>query len=113
MGRSVLLFSAGLLGRLARWSLKGLAILLWWFFIRIARGAFFLALAGIGGLVAGIPQSTQLMADDWSRNIVEWGISPLTVDRLNPILRVWGFILIFMGWVVIGLVVGVIIIWAT
>jgi hypothetical protein len=30
-----------------------LAILLWWFFIRIARGAFLLALAEIGGIGQG------------------------------------------------------------
>jgi hypothetical protein len=80
---------------------------------RVLGRAFLIALAGLVGTVRGIPQSTEMMADEWSKIIIGWGLSPITADRLNPVLRVWGFILIFMGWVVIGLVLGVIIIWAT
>ena len=112
MGRGLLLFSARLIWTLIRWSFIGLVFILPWVF-RLLRVGFTLALAGIGGFVAGIPRGTQRMADQWSGQIAEWGISPLTVDRLNPILRLWGFILIFLGWVVIGLVLGVIIIWVT
>lgn len=78
---------------------------------RAARGAFSLALAGVGGLVAGIPQGTQSLADDWIERIVTWGVPPLTIERFVPVMRVWGFILIFMGWVVIGLVIGIIVVW--
>jgi hypothetical protein len=52
------------------------------------------------------------MADQWSEQIQDWGISPLTIERLNPGLRVWAFILIFIGWVVIGLIAGIIVLWA-
>ena len=79
----------------------------------VVRGATLLAIAGIVSLVRGIPESTQMMADEWSRLMMRWGISPLTTDRLNPVLRVWGFLLIFTGWVVIGLAIGIIIVWIT
>ena len=107
---------ARLAWRITLWTLP-----IWWFVLRImcvilwrmVRGAFLLALAGVGGLVAGIPRATQQLADDWSSQIVGWGVPPLTVERLNPMLQVWGFILIFTGWVVIGFVVVGIVIWVT
>ena len=108
------------MARLA-WRITLWSIPLFWVVLRImgnvlwsvTRGASLLALAGIGGLVTGIPQSTQQLADDWSRQIVAWGIPLPTVERLNPMLRVWGFILIFIGWVVIGFLVAVVVIWVT
>ena len=112
MGRGLLLFLARFLWTLIRWTFIGLWFILPWVF-RLLRGAFLLASAGIGGLLVGIPQATQRLADTWSGRIEEWGIPLPTVERLVPLMRVWAFILIFMGWVVIGLVVGVIIIWAT
>ena len=75
--------------------------------------AFLLASAGVAGLVRGIPESTQLLAADWSDVLLGWGIPLPTVERLNPVLRVWGFVLLFTGWVVIGLAVAVIVIWVT
>lgn len=113
MGRNLLLFSAGLLGRLARWSLTGLAILLWRFFSRIVRGASLLAFAGLLAMARGVPESTELIADEWSKIMLGWGLPQPTIDRLNPIFRVWGFILIFTGWIIIGLIVGLITILAT
>jgi hypothetical protein len=89
-----------------------LVFILPWLF-RIIRGAFLLAVAGIGGLVVGIPQATQRLADTWSGRIEEWGIPLSTVKRLVPLMRVWAFILIFMGWVVIGLVIGIIVLRVT
>jgi hypothetical protein len=90
MGRGLLLVSTRLLRTLIRWPFIGLVFILPWL-LRIIRGAFFLALAGVGGLVRGIPESTQTLADTWSSQILEWGVPPLTVERLNPMLRVWGF----------------------
>ena len=89
---------------------SGLVFILPWLF-RITRGAILLAFAGLVGMVVGIPQSTERMAERWSHQVKEWGIPPRIIDRFNPVFRVWGFILIFVGWVVIGLVIGFIVVW--
>lgn len=81
--------------------------------IRLIWGAVLLAFAGLLGLVRGIPLATEVMADEWSIQAVSWGVPPLTTERLVPAMRVWAFILIFMGWIVIGLVLGIIIVWVT
>ena len=75
--------------------------------------AFLLASAGVAGLVRGIPESTQSMAAEWTDIMLRWGIPLPTIERLNPMLRVWGFVLLFTGWVVIGLAVAVIVFWVT
>ena len=104
MGHRILRF-LGWLILMMRIALPPLIRFVW----RLVRGATLLALAEIGGIVAGIPQGTQRLADTWSKRIEEWGISPQTTDRLNSALRVWGFIHIFMGWVFIVVVVGIIV----
>jgi hypothetical protein len=54
-----------------------------------------------------------MMADEWSDIMLRWGIPLPTIERFTPLLRVWGFFLILLGWVVIGLAVVVILIWVT
>lgn len=88
-----------------RFILPPLLRFLWW----LVAVATSLAFAGVAAVFRGIPQSMQIMADSWSSQIVERGIPPLTVERLNPVLRVWAFMLIFIGWVVIVVVVGIIV----
>ena len=102
MGHRILRF-LGWLILMMRIALPPLIRFVW----RLVRGATLLALAGIGGIVAGIPQGTQRLADTWSTRIEKWGISPQITDPLHSALRVLGFILIFMGWVFI-VVVGII-----
>ena len=82
-----------------------------WVF-RLLRGAFFLGIAGIVAMVVGIPQATQRLADTWSGQIEVWGVPPPIIERFVPLMRLWAFILVFMGWVVIGLVIGFVVLLA-
>lgn len=85
----------------------------WWFLIRLVwrvlGRAFLLAFAGLVGLVRGIPESIEKMAAEWSDIMLGWGIPLSTLEHLSPVLRVWGLLLMFTGWVFIGLIAGIIV----